>query len=173
MSKLSYVHFPIHKTTSWEPRDKNSSSFATFLSPFCVFIFQQREREREMEKMVALRSLCRSVWSRSYRMGAMTQQLHRHYYAGRSLFNFSSPPTSMTSSNALASSGNFFLLFWLSSKFLLYFSIQINFIHKVLDFVDRIILVFVFTFFWNRILKFACAFENLPFLSWVSIGWSF
>ncbi|PON39589.1 Succinate dehydrogenase subunit 5, mitochondrial [Parasponia andersonii] len=59
-----------------------------------------------MEKMmgVSLRSVYRSVWCRSYRMGTVNHQILRHYYAGRTFFNFSIPPTSMASRHAFASS---------------------------------------------------------------------
>ncbi|KAF3446680.1 hypothetical protein FNV43_RR11860 [Rhamnella rubrinervis] len=53
-----------------------------------------------MEKMLALRSLYRSVCSRSYRVAAVNHQLLRHCYATRSL---SSPPSSTTSPTVASS----------------------------------------------------------------------
>ncbi|GMN35219.1 hypothetical protein TIFTF001_005160 [Ficus carica] len=60
-----------------------------------------------MEKMVALRSVYQSAWSRSYLSTAVTQHLLRHYSAARSLFNFSSSPrpSSPPPRDALAFSG--------------------------------------------------------------------
>lgn len=76
------------------------SEFRPVSSPlFPVYCFWWQQTEI-MEKMIALRSLCRSVSSRSYRTAAVAanQQLTRHpqphHYsasAARTLFNFSSP----------------------------------------------------------------------------------
>ncbi|KAM6597694.1 hypothetical protein CsatA_008218 [Cannabis sativa] len=57
-----------------------------------------------MEKMIPLRSLYRSLWTRSYHMAALNHHGLRHYYAARCLPNFSSPPTLVTSRQALVSS---------------------------------------------------------------------
>ncbi|KAH7523603.1 hypothetical protein FEM48_Zijuj06G0029400 [Ziziphus jujuba var. spinosa] len=60
-----------------------------------------------MEKMMAVRSLYRSLSSRSYAMAAVNHQLLRHYCGGRSLFNLSSPPASSTSPNHTLASSDF------------------------------------------------------------------
>ncbi|KAL5573991.1 hypothetical protein UlMin_023588, partial [Ulmus minor] len=60
-----------------------------------------------MEKMLALISLYRSLYSRSYRIVAVDHQLLHYYSANRTLFNLSAPPTSSTSRYSLASSGTF------------------------------------------------------------------
>ncbi|KAL5558891.1 hypothetical protein UlMin_035102 [Ulmus minor] len=57
-----------------------------------------------MEKMLALRSVYRSLCFRSYRIAAVNHQLLRYYSADRTLSNLSAPPTSSTSRYGLASS---------------------------------------------------------------------
>lgn len=84
--------------------------------------------------MVALRSVYRSAWSRSYRVAAVNQQLLRHYSAARNLFNFSSPPTSTSSPNGLASFGilsSLQLSLWIHSSS---FSYKVLFRHKSIIF---------------------------------------
>lgn len=100
---MSKCHLPIRLSVAkYQTSPAQLRSSHSPLSPKRV-----AEREKGMEKMLALRSLCRSVCSRSYRMAAVNHQLLRHYYAARSL---SSPPSSTTSPN-VASSGTLFFFF--------------------------------------------------------------